>query len=383
VLTGLDWLILGAAALLAITGFFRGLVVALLSLAGFVAGALIGSRIGAAVLSGGSSSPYAPAFALFGALLAGGIFASGLRSVGVALRRSMLVVPVLRLLDGIGGAAFGAALGFGLAWVAGTVALTLPGTAGLRGPVERSTILRRLDELLPSGTLLNFIARIDPLPSISGPTLAVAPPHAAILHAAGVLVADRSVVRVVGEACGIGIEGSGWVVHHDEVVTNAHVVAGESRTFVELGGQLPERPATVVLFDPRNDIAVLRVARLGLPPLELAHSPAAGTAGAILGYPENGPFVAEPGRIGQTQRIQADDAYGRGPVTRVLTPLRGLVRPGNSGGPIVDGAGAVLTTVFAATTSAGPSGGYGVANGVVRHDLARAGAAVSTDGCTA
>jgi S1-C subfamily serine protease len=152
---------------------------------------------------------------------------------------------------------------------------------------------------------------------------------------------------------------------------------------VEVGGLAPGRPATVVVFDSRNDIALLRVPGLGLPPLELARSPRAQTIGAILGYPEDGPFVAEPGRIGHTQAIETNDAYGRGPVVRVLTPLRGLVRPGNSGGPTVDRAGRVLTTVFAATTSPGPAGGYGVANGVIRHELARARGAVSTDGCAA
>jgi hypothetical protein len=382
-LTELDWLIVAATLLFAISGFFRGLVVGVLSLVGFSVGALIGTRIAAAVLSGGSSSPYAPAFGLFGALVAGGILASGLSSVGVAVRRSMLAVPALRLLDGLGGAALGGALALGFAWVAGTAALVLPGTSGLRGPVERSSIIRRLDELLPSGELLNFIARIDPLPSIAGPLIALTPPHAAILHDADVLRAGHSVVRVLGTACGIGIEGSGWVVRHDEVLTNAHVVAGESDTTVEVGGVAPQLPATVVLFDPRNDLAVLRVPGLRLPSLELAHSPPAGTPAAILGYPLDGAFAAEPGRIGHTQRIQADDAYGRGPVVRALTPLRGLVRPGNSGGPMVDRYGGVVTTVFAATTGSGPSGGYGVANGVVRHDLLRVGGPVSTQGCTA
>ena len=382
-MTGLDWLILVASVLLAVSGFLRGLIVAILSLVGFLAGALIGTRIAGAVLSGGASSPYTPAFALFGALLAGGILATGLETIGVALRRSMLAVPVLRLLDGIGGAVFGAALALGLAWVAGTVALTLPGVSGLRGPVERSTIIRKLDELLPSGALLNFIARIDPLPSISGPTLAASPPSSAILRAPAVLAADRSVVRVVGTACGIGIEGSGWVVANNEIVTNAHVVAGESDTRVEVGGLAPGRPATVVVFDSRNDIALLRVPGLGLRPLELARSPRAQTIGAILGYPEDGPFVAEPGRIGHTQAIETNDAYGRGPVVRVLTPLRGLVRPGNSGGPTVDRAGRVLTTLFAAPTSPGQAGSDGVANGVIRHELARARGAVSTDGCAA
>ena len=80
----------------------------------------------------------------------------------------------------------------------------------------------------------------------------------------------------------------------------------------------------------------------------------------------------QPGRIGRTQTVITQNAYGQGPVSRLLTPLRGLVRPGNSGGPLVDGDGHVLTTVFAGTVGGGPHGGYGVANSTVAHALAEA-----------
>jgi S1-C subfamily serine protease len=187
---------------------------------------------------------------------------------------------------------------------------------------------------------------------------------------------------VVGTACGLGIEGSGWVVAPDEVVTNAHVVAGESDTTVELDGQGAGLPATAILFDPRNDLAILHVPGLDEPALALAHNTAPGSAGVILGYPLDGSFDAQSARIGATQDVSTQDAYGRGPVTRLLTPVRGLIRPGNSGGPVVDDAGTVLTTIFAATTSAGPRGGYGVANETVRADLAKAAGPVSTESCT-
>jgi len=381
-MTELDWGILSVTVLIALSGFRRGLIVSALSLIGFGAGALIGTRVAESLLSGGATSPYAPLFGLLGALLAGGILAGGLE--GVALRlRSALRLPGLRLIDGLGGALFSAAVALAVAWVLGTVILTLPGANGLSATIERSTILRRLDELLPSDKLLNFIARIDPLPTVAGSTLSLAPARAAILRAPRVRAAQRSVVRVLGIACGIGIEGSGWVVGAGEVLTNAHVVAGESDTSVEVGGVPPELPATVVLFDPRNDLAVLRVRGLRLPVLRLASAPASGTAGAILGYPENGPFVAQPGRAGATQPVQTQDAYGRGPVLRVLTAVRGLVRPGNSGGPLVDRDGQVVTTIFAASTTPGPHGGFGVANVTVRSDLRRVGSPVSTEGCAA
>jgi S1-C subfamily serine protease len=133
------------------------------------------------------------------------------------------------------------------------------------------------------------------------------------------------------------------------------------------------------------DLAVLRVPELGdLPSLSVVPEPASGSAGAILGYPENGPYDVQPGRIGRTQTVSTDNAYGQGPVSRLLTPLRGLVRPGNSGGPLVDADGGVLTTVFAGTVGGGPPGGYGVANATVLSILANAGsAAVSTGPCAA
>jgi hypothetical protein len=381
-MTALDWLIAVATVLFAVSGYLRGLIVAALSLVGFVAGAVAGTRIAAALLSGGSGSPYAAAFGVLGALVAGGIVARAFEGIGLRLRRA-LPGRALRLLDGIGGAILSAAIALAIAWIVGAALLTFPGTGGLRATIEGSAILRRLNEILPpSGSLLHVIERIEPLPTIAGPTAGVAAPPGEILAAPGVRRAAGSVVRVLGTACGVGIEGSGWVIAPDEVLTNAHVVAGETDTTVEAGGRLPALAAAAVLFDPRNDIAILRVPGLGLPALPLARNPAPGTGAAILGYPDDGPFAAEAARIGATRAVQAQDAYGRGPIKRELTPVRGLIRPGNSGGPAIDAAGQVLSTVFAATTTPGPPGGYGVANATVRADLGRVSTRVSTERCS-
>jgi S1-C subfamily serine protease len=380
--TRLDWIIVVFAALLALFGFRRGFIVAVLSFGGFAIGSFIGTRLGPLLLKQGSASPYAPAFGLVGALLAGAILATGFEGVGFKLRRT-LVLPGLGVLDGVFGALLSAALGLAIAWILAAVVVQTAGTAQLRADIQRSEILRELNQLLPpTGPILNVLASLDPLPSISGPLPAVSPPPAAIAHDPGIRSASRSVVRVLGTACGLAIEGSGWVAQPGVVVTNAHVVAGEHDTTVEIDGREPELSAYAIAFDPTNDIAVLRVPGLSLPSLTLAGSPSAGRAGAILGYPENGSFDARPGRIGTTQRIITDDAYGRGPVSRLLTPLRGLVRPGNSGGPLVDDEGQVLTTVFASTTGGGPAGGYGVANATVARVLARAGRMVGTGECS-
>jgi hypothetical protein len=383
--TTLDWLIVAFTALLAAFGAGRGFIVGALSAAGFVAGAFLGTRLGPLLLPRGSASPYAPAFGLIGALLAGAILATGLEGLGLRLR-STLALPGVGLLDGLLGAALGAAIGLGIVWIAAAVVGQAPYAGGLRADIQRSAILSELNQLLPpSGPILNALARLDPLPQLAGPSPDVAAPLPEIGRAPGVRAASRGVVRVLGTACGLAIEGSGWVARPEEVVTNAHVVAGERDTTVEVGGHPPELEAEAIAFEPTNDIAVLRVPGLaGVPPLSLVGEPAPGQAGAILGYPENGPYDVQPGRIGRTQTVITDNAYGQGPVSRLLTPLRGLVRPGNSGGPLVDAGGRVLTTVFAGTVGGGPHGGYGVANATVSQILAGAGPApVSTGPCAA
>ncbi len=374
--------------MLAMFGYRQGFIVGALSFGGFALGAILGTRLAPLVLPQGSASPYAPALGLLGALLGGAILASGLEGLGFRLRR-VLIIPGMGLLDGLLGAALGVALALGIVWIMAAVAGQTPGQGQLQADIQRSVILRRLNEVLPpSGPILNALARLDPIPSISGPSPDVAAPQPAIARAPGVRSASRSVVRVDGTACGLAIEGSGWVAEPDVVVTNAHVVAGETDTTVEVDGQSPSLPAEAIAFEPQHDIAVLHVPELDLPSLSFAPSAASGTAGAILGYPENGPFDVQPARIGQTQTVITQNAYGQGPVSRLLTPLRGLVRPGNSGGPMVDEDGLVLTTVFAATVDSRVRGGYGVANETVMSVLheadarEREGVQVGTGQCT-
>ncbi|MDE3069116.1 MAG: MarP family serine protease [Acidobacteriota bacterium] len=369
-MSSVDWLIVALLALLALFGFHRGFIVGALSFGGFVLGAFLGTRLAPLILTRGSASPYAPALGLLGALLAGAIMATGLEGIGLRLRRS-LRLPALSVFDGLLGAMLAVAVGLGVVWVVAAVVAQAPSTSSLRSAVQRSAIVRTLNELMPpSGPILSALARLDPLPRISGPSTAgLAPPLPALARTEAVRVASRSVVRVLGTACGLAIEGSGWVAAPDLVLTNAHVVAGESDTVVEVGGEPPELTARVVEFDPHDDLALLRVPSLGLPALRLAVAPAAQSAGVILGYPENGAFAADAARIGETQSVLTQDAFGEGPVTRDLTPLRGLVRPGNSGGPVVAENGAVLTTVFASTSAAALPGGYGVANATVAQFL--------------
>jgi S1-C subfamily serine protease len=383
-MTGIDWLIVVFCVLLALYGYMQGFIVGGLSLLGFGLGAFIGTRIGPLLLPQGAKSPYAPLFGLLGALLAGGVLATGFEGVGLRARR-VLRFPGLRTIDGLLGAALTGCVGLGIAWIVGAVAIQSTGSPTLRADLQRSTILRHLDEILPpSSPILNALAHFDPLPSVAGPPANIPQPTAGILATPGVRSTAASVVRVVGTACGLGIEGSGWVAGPGIVVTNAHVVAGESDTHVEAGGNAPGLPAEAIGFDPRNDIAVLRVNGLNLHPLSLAANPKSGTAAAILGYPEDGPFDAVAGRIGDTLDVNTENAYGQGPVLRSVTQLLGLVRPGNSGGPMIDSAGQVVATVFAAITGTPGGGGFAVPNAIVRQELSSSearNAAVGTGGC--
>jgi len=371
-MTAIDWIIVFFVVLVALFGYLQGFVVGALSLVGFALGAFAGTRLGPLVLPEGSESPYAPLFGLVGALAVGAILAAGLEGLGSALRRR-LRGPGVATADSVLGALLTACVALGVAWIAAAVALQTPATEGLRRDIQRSFVLRQLNAVLPpSGPLLNALSRIDPLPEVRGPAPDVAPPTSAIARDRDVQRAGRSVVRVVGTACGLGVSGSGWVAAPDTVVTNAHVVAGQEDTAVEVGGDPPRRAAELVHFDPRNDIAVLRVDGLDLAALPIARDPRRGTAAAILGYPENGPFDSRGGRLGAEQVALTQDAYGRGPLRRRIVALRGVVRSGNSGGPMVDARGRVVTTVFAATTGDGPRGGYGVPDELVRQALGRA-----------
>ena len=368
--TTIDWIIVALTVLMAVWGYAQGLIVGALSLVGFAVGAFVGSRLGPLLLSGGSHSPYAPVFALTGAFLVGGIAASMLEVLGLRLRAG--VGSNLAVLDGVGGAILLGALGLAIAWVAAAVALQTPGAEGLRRDIQRSKILGALNDALPpSGALIHALARFDPFPEITGgPPPDVGPPTSRIARDPQVRAASRSVVRVLGNACGLAIEGSGWVARNGLVVTNAHVVAGEDDTTVQIRGTGPHMSATAVWFDPRNDVAVLRVPGVaGTPPLGLSVNAPVGTPAAILGFPENGPFDVQPGRLGRTETVVSQDAYGRGPVRRTITALRGKVRSGNSGGPMVDGAGKVVTMIFAATVGGGSRGGYGVPDSIVRDAL--------------
>ena len=180
--------------------------------------------------------------------------------------------------------------------------------------------------------------------------VAVRPGDPRMLTDPDVIAAETSVVKVRGtNGCGSGVEGTGFFYAPGRLMTNAHVVAGVTRPEVEVGGT--SVTASVVLYDPELDIAVLSLPDTGALPLAFDTEVQPRDPVAVLGYPEDGPYDVESGRIRSEQRLRSPDIYGEGTVIRQVFSLRGLVRPGNSGGPIVTSAGDVAGMVFAASVS--------------------------------
>ncbi len=359
------------------TGFLAGVF----SLVGVVLGASLGSRLALVLLPEGGSPIFGAGitlisildFAVFGEVVA--------RAVGGALR-ARLSSLASRTLDGIGGAALALALSLALVWAVGLFALHSPPLVGLHPAVKESRILQALNERMPSELLTQAVAELEPLPQIRGPEADVPVPNERIARDPEVLSASSRTVRVSSIACGYGIEGSGWVAAPDLVVTNAHVVAGGVATRVQLEGSGPRRQAEVVLFDDKNDVAILRVNGLSLPPMPLA-APRLGEPAAVIGFPENGPLDIQPARTGATRRVISGDAYNRGPVQRTVTSFRVYVRPGNSGGPVINGDGEVVATVFASRANSSDSG-YGIPSQIVQRRLVVAAdrtEPVDTGGC--
>lgn len=376
-MTAVDWIAIVVILLCAFSGWRRGLIASALSLAGLIGGAYAGSRIAPHLLHGGATSRWTPLVGLVGAFAGASLLQTIASMAGAYVRGGLKLTPI-RYVDSAGGVVLGAVTGLVIVWVAGATALITPGQTTFRRDVLRSHIVRALNDTVSPRRVLHVLARIDPFPSIVGPAAPSGPLSPTIVLKPAVHAAEQGVVRVVGTACGVGIEGSGWFATPHLVVTAAHVVAGEDDTKIEIPGRPRPYPARVIAFNAHDDIAVLHVSSTSGRPLGTA-PPRPGTAVAILGYPENGALSAKPGRIGDTSAVLTRDAYGRGPVTRAITAVAAAVEHGNSGGPAVDARGLVETTIFAARV--GEPVGYGVPTDTVKRALRSAHRPVSTGAC--
>ena len=351
-------------------GYYRGLSTNALVLVGFTGGALLGSRVAPLVLEDGLRDEFAPVLALPGALIFGAVIAALLERFGFKFSRRLRRAGVA---DALAGAVLAVCLALVIVWI-GAAAVARVGD--LRDPVRDSEIVDRLNAVLPPpGPILKPDDEQE-FPILAGPAPDVRPADPDIVRDAQVRAAARSVVQIYSQSR--NATGAGWVAGNGVVVTAAHVVAAEGKPTVQVRGRGPLHAATAIWFDCTSDLALLRARGVRrVRGLRLNLSAKKGTSAALMGFPE-GRFEVVAGRLGRTTSRVLGGPQGR-PVRRRLTTFLGLARPGNSGGPMVDGRGRVVTTVFARR----PRGlaGFGTPSSTVRAALRRAGPPVDTRRC--
>lgn len=389
----LDLILIALAAAFAVAGYRQGFIVGVLSFAGFLGGAAVGALFSPAIARALVSSPAKQALVAIIVVFLAAMLGQLLTSlIGAAVRARVTWRPAA-LVDAIGGAGVSVISVLLIAWLIGSAAVNAPFPAIAR-QVSSSTVLRGVDRFMPPAahTMFSDFRRLlasGPYTQVFGAlgaegALRVPPPDPAVLNSAGLVRARPSIVKIAGMApsCGRALEGSGFVFAPQHVMTNAHVVAG-----IQAGPTVWAHhrsfTATVVLYDPETDIAVLYVPGLYARPLNFAYHASRGSSAIIAGYPLNSHFTAVPARIGSEQSANSPDIYQERTVTRDIYPVRAAVRPGNSGGPLLAPSGAVYGVVFAAAVDVANTG-YALTAGQVSHDArtsARATARVSTRAC--
>jgi S1-C subfamily serine protease len=282
---------------------------------------------------------------------------------GAKLRERIRWQPI-RAVDAVGGAALSAAAVLLVAWALG-LAVTGSRIDGITPAVRNSLVLDEVNEVLPRSATqalqaFNDVVGTSFFPRYLEPfaretIVDVGAPPQRLLRDPDVERAAESVLKIHGDnSCGRGVEGTGFLYADNRLMTNAHVVAGVDDPEVLIGGDTVA--ATIVLYDPELDIAVLAFDDGGRPDLGFDFDGEASQGAAVLGYPEDGPYDVQPARIRAEQRLRSPNIYGDGSVLRDVFSVRGSIRPGNSGGPMVSSAGDVLGVVFAASVTDNDTG---------------------------
>lgn len=360
-MNGLDWVLVVLVAAYALSGYWQGFITGAFATAGLLAGGAFGIWLAPLALGDASPSMLVSLGALFVVILAASLGQALFQWGGARIRERVTWQPA-RALDAVGGALLSACAVLVVAWALG-VAVSGTRIDGVTPAVRGSTVLAKVNDVMPAraGGVLNAFNNVvgsGAFPRYLEPfsqerIIDVAPGEARMVRDPDVTRAGDSVLKVRGaNRCGRGIEGSGFVYAPGRLMTNAHVVAGVDDPEVVVGQDGFD--AEVVHYDPDLDVAVLKFDSGSIPPLPLTEAGAPTPAEApvaILGYPNDGPFDIESGRIRSQQTLRSPDIYGDGSVIRDVYSIRGLVRPGNSGGPIVDSSGRVAGLVFAASVT--------------------------------
>jgi S1-C subfamily serine protease len=388
----LDWVLVVIVVLYAVSGYWQGFVTGAFATFGLLLGGLLGVWLAPTALGDATPSILVSLAAVFIVILCASLGQAVFQLVGARIRDRITWQPV-RAIDAIGGAALSGAAALLVAWALG-VALSGSGLRGITPLVRDSKVLAEVNSLLPASAGSKLSAFNDVVGTTFFPRylepfaperiVAVPPGPKRLLTDPDVSRAAAGVVRIRStNSCGQGVEGSGFVYAPDRVMTNAHVVAGVSDPLVEVNDSSVQ--AKVVYYNPDVDIAVLSVPTGSVRPLHFATAASSGDGVAILGFPQNGPYNVQVGRVRADQRLRSPDIYGDGTVIRDVLSLRGLIRPGNSGGPVIDSAGRVVGVVFAASVTSGDTG-YALSAAQVGQAAASgriASRPVSTEGCAA
>ena len=387
--TGVAWvdvLIVLVLLAYAVSGFRAGILVSASSLAGFLAGGALALWVLPRALAHWAGWADVPPLlqwigllvVLLGSAALGQFL--GLR-LGHRLRRGVRSSAGATF-DALGGGLLVVLTTAMVLWFLGGAA-RLTGSSTLSAVVGRSAILAAVDRTIPVpvGTVLaglNTVMTGQGFPQVFGgvarePITSVQTPDDTVALAPGVQAAGASIVRIDGQAstCRTALEGTGWVVADDYVVTNAHVVAGTDRVAVTSPGTRRPADAVVVHFDPRTDLAILHVPGLTARPLTLGEDVERGDSVAVAGYPLAGPYAVEPARVRDRLVARGLDITGREEVTRDVYSLRAPVQPGNSGGPVLDEQGRVVGVVFARSLD-DPDTGYALTLAEVSRGVAMA-----------
>jgi S1-C subfamily serine protease len=359
----LDWLLVGLVLTYALSGYWQGFVTGAMATAGLLLGGLTGVWLAPLALGEANPSVLVSLGALFIVILSASLGQAFFQYGGARLRDTISWQP-FRAVDAAGGAVLSGAAVLLVSWALG-VAVAGSGIGGITPLVRESVILKKVDEALPSGAdgllkAFNNVVGTTFFPRYLEPfaperIVPVTPGPRRLLTDPDVVRAEQAVVKIQSvNECGRGIEGSGFLFAPDRVMTNAHVVAGVDQPTVEIGGNAVE--GTVVHYDPEVDVAVIAVesGEIAALPFDLEVEPQEGVA--ILGFPEDGPYDVQPGRVRSQQRLRSPNIYGDGAVIRDVLSLRGTVRPGNSGGPVVSSGGDVVGVVFAASLTDSDTG---------------------------
>jgi S1-C subfamily serine protease len=361
----LDFAVLAVAFVAAISGWHSGALGSLLAFVGVVLGAVAGVLLAPHVVShitGARTKLFVTLFLILALVVIGEI-------AGVVLGRGVrgaIRDRTLRFFDSVIGVGLQLVAVLAAAWLLAYL-LTSSDQPNLAAAVRGSKVVEQVNKVAPDW-LRSVPNRLSALWDTSGmpdvlqpfdgtPVAPVDAPDAALAGDAVVAMTRASVVKIRGVApgCQKVLEGSGFVVSPNRVMSNAHVVAGSDSVTVEVDGETYD--AGVVSYDPNADISILDVPDLPSPPLAFAETPApTGTDAVVMGYPGGGDFVATPARVREIIELNGPDIYRTTTVTREVYTIRGTVRQGNSGGPMINRSGKVLGVVFGAAVDNADTG---------------------------